>query len=48
MLETVTKSGAVIHTDTDSDAQMLGLPTAIAALGGILVQVEHEANEATA
>lgn len=43
MLETLTKSGAVIHTDPKNPNQMLMLPVAISAFGGIATQMEVDA-----
>lgn len=40
MLETLTKSGAVIHTDSNNADQNMMLKVAIAAFGGIASQME--------
>ena len=40
MLETLTKSGAVIHTDPENANQTLMLAVAVAAFGGIASQME--------
>lgn len=48
MLEILTKSGAVIHVDDTNSRQMAMLDVAATAFGGVLVQHEIIADEATA
>lgn len=48
MLEILTKSGAVIHVDPLSAAQMQMLEVATTAFGGVLIEHEITTDEATA